>query len=206
MFSKCDPKFIFQVEIFQIFNEKLASSREVKCPKCHGPFQVPEKGAEDLPTNYFTAGVVNASIKKESVDPNNIRCELCEENEATFKCMQCDQFQCDFCKKSHLRAKSSSHHQYIAIGEALKGESSTSAPRVLHCQKHPHLEVNSYCKTDQTAVCPQCAVDFHSGHNVGSLVNISQGFKDSVFTLVNKVCFSASLNFFWDRNKSALSS
>jgi len=56
-----------------IFNEKLGSSREVKCPKCHGPFQVPLKGAEDLPTNYFTASAVsaaNASIRLIPIMPS----------------------------------------------------------------------------------------------------------------------------------------
>jgi len=173
----------------------LASSREVRCPKCHGPFQVPKRGVEDLPTNYFTAGVVNASIKKESMDLNNIRCELCEENGATFKCKQCDQFQCDSCQRIHLRTKATSQHQFITIDEALKGGSASSAPRILHCQKHPQYEVNSYCKTDQTAVCPQCAVDFHRGHDVDLFINISKGFKDTISTLMSKVRFPFFLFF-----------
>jgi len=171
----------------------LASNREVKCPKCQSPFQVPLKGIEDLPTNYFTAGVVSAVNASAKIDSNNVRCELCDENEVTVKCKQCDQFQCDACKKIHLRAKATSQHQYITIDEALQGgPSSSPTPRILHCQRHPHLEVNSYCKTDQTAVCSECVVDFHSGHNVDRLVNISQGFKDTISTLVNKVFFSPS--------------
>jgi len=114
---------------------------------------------------------------------------MCDENEATVKCSNCTQFFCDTCQKMHLKIKGMASHQFVTIDEALQGGSASSAPRILHCQKHPHLEVNSYCKTDQTAVCPQCAVDFHSGHNVGSLVNISKGFKDSISTLVNKVRF-----------------
>jgi len=180
-----------------IFNEKLASSREIKCPKCHCPFQVPEKGVEDLPTNYFTAVVVSAANASASVDPNNVRCELCDENEATVKCSNCNQFQCDSCKKIHLRAKSSSQHQFITIDEALKGGSSSSAPRILHCQKHSHQEVNSYCKTDQTAVCAECVVDAHIGHDVSRLVDISKGFKDSISTLVNKVRFLLSFILFF---------
>jgi len=134
----------------------------------------------------------NASAK---IDPNNVKCELCEENEATVKCKQCDQFQCDACKKIHLRAKATSHHQYATIDEALQGGSASSAPRILHCQKHPHLEVNSYCKTDQTAVCPQCVIDAHIGHDVSRLADISKGFKDSIYILVNNVR-SILFNFF----------
>ena len=115
-------------------------------------FQLPLKGVEDLPANYFTAGAVSAANASANIDPNNVRCELCDENEATAKCKQCDQFLCDFCKKSHLRAKATAHHQHISIDDALKGGSTSSTPRILHCQKHPHQEVNSYCKTDLTAV------------------------------------------------------
>jgi len=81
------------------------------------------------------------------------------------------------------------NHQFVTVRDALKGGSSSSAPRILHCQKHPQYEVNSYCKTDQTAICSECAVDFHSGHNVDRLVNISQEFKDTLSTWVNKVRF-----------------
>ena len=173
-----------------------SGSREIKCPKCHCPFQVPEKGVEDLPTNYFTAGVVTASIKRESVDPNNIVCESCEKTQATDYCKDCTMNFCSDCKKMHLKPRPNAHHQFITIDEALKGGSTSSAPRILHCQKHPHQEVNSYCKTDQTAVCPQCVVDFHSGHNVDRLINISKGFKDGISTLVNKVCFQVFVFFF----------
>jgi len=172
-----------------IFNEKLGSSREVKCPKCHGPFQVPLKGAEDLPTNYFTASAVSAANASVQVDPNNAKCELCEENEATVKCTHCQQFQCDSCQRIHLKTKATSHHQFVTVRDALKGGSSSSAPRILHCQRHPHQEVNSYCKTDQTAVCPQCAIESHRGHDVDLLINISQAFKVTISTLVNKVRF-----------------
>jgi len=166
-----------------------SGSREVKCPKCHGPFQVPLKGAEDLPTNYFTAGVVTAANASAKIDPNNVRCELCEENEATVKCSNCTQFHCDACKKAHLKTKGMTNHQHISVDEALKEGSASSAPRILHCQKHPHQEVNSYCKTDQTAVCAECVIDFHKGHEVDRLVNISKGFTDTISTLVNKVPF-----------------
>ena len=179
-------------EIF--FQLTLVSSREVKCPKCHGPFQVPRRGIEDLPTDYFTASAVSAASASAKIDPNNVRCEMCDD-EATVKCKQCDQFLCDTCQKIHLKIKGMASHQFVTIDEALQGGSASSAPRILHCQKHPQYEVNSYCKTDQTAVCSACAVDFHSGHNVDRLVNISQGFKDTIFTLVNKVR-SILFNFF----------
>ena len=167
------------------------------CLKCQSPCEIPLKGIEDLPTNYFTAGMVTAANTSAMIDPNKVRCELCEETAATFKCSNCNQFQCDACKKIHLKAKSSSHHQFVTV-RALKGGSASSAPRILHCQKHPHQEVNSYCKTDQTAVCPQCVVEFHQGHEFTLLSTLSKGFKDIISTLVTKVRFPFFFPFFSD--------
>jgi len=180
-----------------LFLIREVSSREIKCPKCHGTFQVPLKGVEDLPTNYFTASAVSSANASAKIDPNNIRCEMCEENEATVKCSNCNQFFCDTCQKMHLKIKAMANHQFFTIDEAMKGGSTSSAPRILHCQKHPHLEINSYCKTDQTAVCAECAIDLHKGHDVDRLVNISQGFKNAISTLVNKVSFIFHLSSFF---------
>ena len=166
-----------------------SGSREIKCPKCHGPFQVPKRGIEDLPTNYFTASAVSSANASSKIDPNNVRCEMCEENEATVKCKQCEQFLCENCQKVHLKIKGMANHQFITIDEAMKGGATSSTLRILHCQKHPHLEVNSYCKTDQTAICAECVVDFHIGHDVSRLVDISKGFTDTISTLVTKVRF-----------------
>ena len=136
------------------------------------------------------------------MDPNNLKCQGCEENEATDYCKDCDLHFRSTCKKVHLKPKVSAHHQFITIDEALKGGSASSTPRILHCQKHPQYQVNSYCKTDQTTVCPQCAVESHRGHDVDLLVNISKGFKDTVSTLVNEVFFQVfsplRLSFFSD--------
>jgi len=179
---------IFQVKILQ-FSINISIQQGSQVSKVPWSFPGSGEGAEDLPTNYFTAGVVTASIKRESVDPNNLKCQGCEENEATDYCKDCDLHFCSTCKKTHLRPKVSAHHQFITIDEALKGGSASSTPRILHCQKHPHLEVNSYCKTDQTAICSECVVDAHIGHDVSRLVDISKGFKDTISTLVTKVRF-----------------
>jgi len=166
------------------------SSRTIVCLRCQSPCEIPLKGAEDLPTNYFTAGVVTAAISSATIDPNKVKCELCdEETAATVKCTHCHQFQCDSCKRIHVKTKATSHHQFVTVRDALRGGSSSSAPRILHCHKHPQYEVNSYCKTDQTAACPQCVVEFHQGHEFTLLSTLSEEFKDTISALVNKVRF-----------------
>jgi len=126
------------------------------------------------------------------VDPNDVKCGVCEGNEAEVQCVDCPIFLCTGCKKGHLRVPATANHRFITIEEALTGGSEAET-RVIRCQRHPHQEVNSYCKTDQTAVCSECVVDAHMGHGVDRLVSISEEFKGTISTLVNKVRFFSFL-------------
>ena len=60
--------------------------------------------------------------------------------------------------------------------------------RVTRCDKHPHLEISTYCHTDKLAICAECVVDFHKGHEVERLVIVVQGFREEITQLVDKVC------------------
>ena len=59
--------------------------------------------------------------------------------------------------------------------------------RITRCEKHPQQEINTYCHTDKQAICLECAVDFHVGHQVERLANVVQGFKEEIVNLANKV-------------------
>jgi len=115
-------------------------------------------------------------------------CEICEENQASDYCKDCSQSFCATCKKPHLKARANVHHQFISLDEGMKlGGGSVS--RITRCDKHPHLEINAYCQTDKQAVCAECVVDSHVGHQVERLVNVVQGFKEEITQLVEKVSF-----------------
>ena len=60
--------------------------------------------------------------------------------------------------------------------------------RITRCGKHPQYEINTYCQTDKQAICAECILDFHKGHEVERLVNVVQGFKEEITQLVKKVC------------------
>ena len=57
----------------------------------------------------------------------------------------------------------------------------------MFCQKHTHLEVTSFCRTDLTALCPECVVDSHLGHSIDRLAVVAQEHKDAIAQLVAKV-------------------
>ena len=134
----------------------------------------------------------SSSVSKRFANPNNVVCEGCEENEASEYCKECSMAFCATCKKTHLKPKVISRHQFIALDEARKpgrGGGSGSSLRITRCEKHSHQEINTYCHTDKLAICAECVVDFHQEHKVERLSNVVQRFKDEISQLVEKVCF-----------------
>ena len=160
--------------------------------------------ASSLPINHFASTVLAAaspssSSSKSHADPNNVVCEGCDENQATEYCKDCSSSFCATCKRVHLKPKAFPHHQFISIDEAMKPGGSGSVSRTTRCDKHPHLEINAYCQTDKQAICSECILDFHKGHEVERLANVVQGFKEEITQLIEKVCslvLSSFLRFF----------
>ena len=152
-----------------------------------------------LPVNHFASTVLTAAgaspVGQGYADPNNVICEGCEENQAIEYCKDCAMAFCATCKKIHLKPKAIAHHQFILLDEAMTPGG--AVPRVTRCEKHPHLEINTYCHTDKQAICAECAIDSHVGHQVERLANVVQGFREEIANLVSKVFFFLSVCFFF---------
>ena len=67
--------------------------------------------------------------------------------------------------------------------------------RMIRCEKHPHLKINTYCHTDKQVICAECVVDFHKGHEIERLANVVQRFQEEISQLTDKVSFSFSFFF-----------
>ena len=52
-----------------------------------------------------------ASAPPELIGTNTEKCELCDENEILFWCVECEQWMCTLCKKIHFKTKCTKHHQ-----------------------------------------------------------------------------------------------
>ena len=174
---------------------------------CRAVFEVEElsptsKAAiSSLPIHHFVSAVLvstalSSPSNKSHADPNNVVCEICEENPASEYCKDCCQSFCDTCKRLHLKTRGTAHHQFISLDVRMKPGGGGAVSRITRCDKHPQQEINTYCQTDKQAICPECAIDHHKGHEVERLVNVVQGFKEEITQLVDKVCFLSSFFFF----------
>ena len=121
--------------------------------------------------------------------------EICEDGDedATSFYLQCFQYFCAGCQRAHKKPRTTAGHEFVSVEKALKGKMKAS---VVHCEKHPHQEINTYCLTDKQAICAECSVDFHKEHKVDRLANVVQGFKEEISTLVKKVFLFVSSSLF----------
>ena len=157
--------------------------------------------ASSLPVNLFASSVLAiafgsaaaAAAAATKVNPNEIKCEICDEGEedATSFCVQCAQYLCGGCERAHKKQRGTAGHEFVLVATALKENMKVS---VAHCERHPQFELNTYCHKERQAICSECSVDRYKGHKIDRLVNVAQGFKEDISQLVDKVsCFLAFL-------------
>ena len=130
---------------------------------------------------------------------------LCELEDATTFCLICKEFYCDSCQKGHKKMKMSASHTFVSVDDGWKIVSASTSTsdsasaltvRSSHCLKHPQQEINTFCNNDQEFVCPQCAVQFHSGHTFTLLENLILKFKDEITPRLIQVLFIFSFSLF----------
>lgn len=121
------------------------------------------------------------------IDPNDIKCELCEEGEdATIHCGDCDQFLGPRCLVTHGKSKLFTHHRPQSL-DAYFAKSGGQSTKRSSCQKHPALEVDTYCKTCNVIVCAKCLAESHSGHQFYPLSEESARLKEDLITLTAEI-------------------
>jgi len=75
------------------------------------------------------------------------------------------------CQKGHKVLKANAAHVVVKVDDYFKGLG--PATRILFCQQHPALEIDTFYKTDDLPMCTACAVSEHKSHNFMPLKDIS---------------------------------
>jgi len=117
-----------------------------------------------LNADSYVLGVAKQKESASKVNPNDVKCGFCEEEPATVHCTNCEQFLGERCQKGHAKSKATAAHVPVKVDDYFKG--SGPATRILFCQHHPGLEIDTFCKTDDQAMCTKCAIPAHNSHNL----------------------------------------
>ena len=82
------------------------------------------------------------------------------------------------CLAVHGNLKITASHQLVPLHDAPRGQ--VEVKRVPRCQEHIGMEINTYCKTCNDAVCAMCAVEKHSGHTFCPLSQVTGPLQDQI--------------------------
>ena len=135
--------------------------------------------------NSFIDSLVK-SAKAHGGDINRVvKCDLCEDEDATMHCVDCQEYFGPTCSSSHKKGKATAAHQQISLEEALAGNATVK--RIPRCQKHIGMEIDTCCKTCNEAVCLKCLGEKHSSHTFCPLSQVTASLQDQIagYTITN---------------------
>ena len=145
------------------------------CPLCRAAFEIPKReGVAALSVDPFVHNLLQQKETLASVDPNNVRCGWCDDEPAVEYCGECETFFGEKCLGGHKRGKKTLSHSTTSVDDYFKASGPGS--RRLFCHKHGALEIDTYCKQCQEAMCPSCAVPDHVNHQ--GLVKLAEVASD----------------------------
>ena len=138
--------------------ESFLSGREsrVHCPGCQTPVAILQNGASKLPTAFFIANMIEATVTlKKAHEPNTV-CESCGSgNEAAVHCTDCASFLCKDCCLNHHLMKVLKEHKVTEIKDVDKSKLATKVVGSL-CPKHTSGKLELYCCSCKSLVCYEC--------------------------------------------------
>jgi len=105
----------------------------------------------------------------------NSACEVCDANQPTIKCMDCDEFYlyCQKCYEISHKCDSKKSHKTQAISAVISVEEDLE--ELLFCQEHEEKYKEYSCLTCNQAICSDClTIGKHIGHETN---NIQKGYE-----------------------------
>jgi len=187
----------FCLECLEIYISRNHSNVNLTCPICRTPF--PSQSQEqllNLQTDTFLLNSLNIhnslinSISPQKMKKQKLMC-LDGENEAPFYCLDCQEYLCEVCSKSHKIMKLSKNHQLIPI-DKMKNEdqnnSVTKSNLQNYCQTHQQKEMELFCDDCNLPICLLC-ISQHPSHKILVISDIIENEKQSLLDVINQVRF-----------------
>ena len=156
----------------------LSTSSELRCHQCRAPFTPPSIGVGAYSCNAFINSLVKSAKANEGDVNRVVKCDTCDDEDATMHCLDCNEHLGPACTKVHKRNKVLAAHRQISLEEALAGN--TAVKRIPRCQKHIGFEIDTYCKTCNDAVCSKCITEKHTKHDFCPLSQVTGPLQDQI--------------------------
>ena len=159
----------------------------IRCPTCREVHVIPtQAGASSLPNNLAILSLLGV-VKNHKIDNERgetpriffsrkrkaLVCSGCDRPTTELLCMGCNHCNgvwCNDCQETHSRVKIFKNHTLISYVEYVKtSEKDAEKPSGSlllppQCRKHPKKEIDLYCVNCSEAICSNCSVLDHSGH------------------------------------------
>jgi len=116
-----------------------------------------------------------------------------EENEATFFCVECQEYLCEMCTNAHKTVRLTENHQVISLEEMKDGNqmnviSKSISNSQIYCQIHQEEEIKLFCEDCKLSICSLC-VPQHPSHKILVISEAIVNENQSLIGLINQVSF-----------------
>ena len=174
--------------------DSLLTSKQLKCPLDNKESSV--TGKNDLPKNFALLDVLQAasvdilqvaSVEKDCKNEQvtEVECQVCdgEKHEATYKCLNCEEFMCDLIMKVHKRSKGLRDHTVFALKELREDPKLES--RIHLCSDHTNEPFRYYDTECKIPLCRECFPLKHNGHKFISLPEAAAQFRVQINGIIS---------------------
>ena len=189
-----EPKILpclhsFCTSCLKEWSDRLAkldpSKRHLECPLCKAKILLSTSSAiEELPSHFSAIRLVEiVRLLQEKAENKMVTptCQNCddEENAISF-CSRCAIFLCEFCEKSHKKAKVTKQHKICSLDDMRKGAGeipSVLPEKVEMCPTHPTEPLELYCRCEEVLICRDCIIKKHKDHDYDVISDVVEGEK-----------------------------
>ena len=166
----------FCTDCLKQWSDRLAnldpSKRHLECPLCRAKVLLStSRAVEELPSHFSAIRLVEIVRMQEQAGSKKVTpiCQHCDDEEkAVSSCSECAIFLCEFCEKSHKKAKTTKSHKILSLDEMRKGASEVPSllpEKVEMCPTHPTKPLELYCKCEEVLICQHCIINKHKDHD-----------------------------------------
>ncbi|XP_013396579.1 E3 ubiquitin-protein ligase TRIM56-like [Lingula anatina] len=159
------------------------------CPLCKKETKLPKDGVEGFLHNYFIDSLQDTVL----TPTRKKKCGACavdeEDVEAVSKCLNCSEYLCSPCAKSHIRFKISVNHKVYTLEQLHSGEHQQELQEFqrVFCPEHKEEPIRYFCLKCQIPICRDCKVLTHDEHKCTSLDTAIETVKPKLASMLEKL-------------------